>query len=196
MTKGVLVVIRGNSGSGKSTVARAVQQRFPRARCLVVPQDTVRRHMLRERDIPAAVNIDLIEHVATFGLSQGLIVIVEGILDADRYGRMLERLTESVADALHYCFDLSFEETLRRHARPSSISGVHGRAGGAVVSRVAATVVRRRNPHRCQLVFGGRRRPDRLRHPPRVDARLPLDGSGVTQGGSILGINVFADLLS
>ncbi|WP_281221247.1 AAA family ATPase [Nocardia uniformis] len=109
-------MIRGNSGSGKSTVSRAVQQRFPRASCLVVSQDTVRRHMLRELDTPTAVNGDLIEHIAAFGLAHGLIVIVEGILDADRYGRMLERLTASAAHVLHYCFDLSFEETLRRHA--------------------------------------------------------------------------------
>ncbi|MEV0465758.1 zeta toxin family protein [Nocardia tengchongensis] len=54
-----LVVIRGNSGSGKTTVANGVQQRFPRASCLVVPQDTVRRHMLRESDVPGAANIDL-----------------------------------------------------------------------------------------------------------------------------------------
>lgn len=62
-------MLRGNSGSGKSTIARAVQQRFPRASCLVVPQDTIRRRMLREFDIPAATNIDLIEHVAAFGLA-------------------------------------------------------------------------------------------------------------------------------
>lgn len=109
-------MIRGNSGSGKSTIARAVQQRFPRARCLVVQQDTVRRHMLRELDVPAAANVELIEHIAIWGLNSGLIVIVEGILDADRYGDMLERLTSSATRALHYAFDLSFEETLRRHA--------------------------------------------------------------------------------
>lgn len=87
----------------------------------MVPQDTVRRNMLRERDRAAALNIELIEHVATFGLARGLVVIVEGILDADRYGDMLERLTQSAARALHYGFDLSFDETLRRHAgRPQA----------------------------------------------------------------------------
>ncbi|MFF0546638.1 MULTISPECIES: AAA family ATPase [Nocardia] len=118
---GVLVGLRGNSGSGKTTVARAVQQRFARASCLVVAQDVVRRTMLRETDAPGAVNIDLIEHVAAFGLARGLIVIVEGILDADRYGEMLERLSMSAGSAMFYSFDLSFAETVRRHAsRPQA----------------------------------------------------------------------------
>lgn len=112
----VLVVIRGNSGSGKSTTAAAVQGCFERAECLVVSQDSVRRLMLREFDSPGALNIDLIEHIANFGLVRGLIVIVEGILDADRYGAMLERLTATAEHALHYSFDLSLEQTLDRHA--------------------------------------------------------------------------------
>ncbi|MFJ2834207.1 AAA family ATPase [Nocardia sp. NPDC087230] len=116
-TASVLVVLRGNSASGKSTVAHAVEQRFPRASCLVASQDMVRRKMLRETDAPAAVNIDLIEHVAAFGLARGLIVIVEGILDADRYAEMLERLSLTAGSALFYSFDLTFEETLRRHER-------------------------------------------------------------------------------
>ncbi|MEU6585921.1 AAA family ATPase [Nocardia sp. NPDC046763] len=45
-TVSVLVVLRGNSGSGKTTIARAVQQRFDRAECLVVSQDMVRRIMI------------------------------------------------------------------------------------------------------------------------------------------------------
>ncbi|WP_169815175.1 hypothetical protein [Nocardia uniformis] len=38
---GTLVVIRGNSGSGKSTTAIEVQQRFGRGTCAVVAQDVV-----------------------------------------------------------------------------------------------------------------------------------------------------------
>lgn len=77
--------------------------------------------MLHEHDIPRGANISLIEHIASYGLGQGLIVIVEGILDADRYGDMLERLTRSTRYALHYGFDLTFEETARRHAaRPQA----------------------------------------------------------------------------
>ncbi|WP_442941161.1 AAA family ATPase [Nocardia sp. NBC_00403] len=42
-----LIVIRGNSASGKSTVARALQCRFGRGTCVLVSQDTIRREMLR-----------------------------------------------------------------------------------------------------------------------------------------------------
>lgn len=77
--------------------------------------------MLWEPDSPGAVNIDLIEHIAAFGLARGLIVIVEGILGVDRYGGMLERLSSAAGQALHYGFDLTFEQTLVRHAgRPQA----------------------------------------------------------------------------
>ncbi|MEV3961588.1 adenylyl-sulfate kinase [Nocardia sp. NPDC050193] len=121
--KGVLVVIRGNSASGKSSTAVAVQRRFDHSRCAVVSQDTVRRNMLREFDEAGAFNIDLVEQIARSCLARGMVVIVEGILDANRYGPMLERLLTSVDRALLYSFDLTFAETLVRHAgRPQAAS--------------------------------------------------------------------------
>lgn len=44
-----LVILRGNSGSGKSSVARALQRKIGR-NTLLIPQDTVRREMLWVRD--------------------------------------------------------------------------------------------------------------------------------------------------
>ncbi|MFF0493515.1 AAA family ATPase [Nocardia sp. NPDC004068] len=49
-SKSALIVLRGNSGSGKSTVAHQLQRHFPKGQCAVVAQDTVRRTILRERD--------------------------------------------------------------------------------------------------------------------------------------------------
>ncbi|GAB2545005.1 P-loop NTPase family protein [Nocardia heshunensis] len=115
----VLVVIRGNSSSGKSTTALAVQQRFERGTCLLVPQDVVRRHLLREPDVDGAANIELLEQIASFGLARDLVVIVEGILNVFRYGAALERLTAAADHALHYSFDLTFEETVARHQSSS-----------------------------------------------------------------------------
>jgi adenylylsulfate kinase-like enzyme len=45
-----LIVLRGNSGSGKSTVARAVRERYGRG-CALIEQDYLRRIVLREREI-------------------------------------------------------------------------------------------------------------------------------------------------
>lgn len=112
---GTLVVLRGNLGSGKSTVARMIQERLPRATCLLVSQDRVRREMLNEPDIRGAANIDLIETIASWGLQRGMVVIVEGILNARRYSAMLERLRGHTPRPFFFAWDLDFEETARRH---------------------------------------------------------------------------------
>lgn len=112
---GVLVVLRGNSGSGKSTVARRVQAAFSPGECLVVPQDTVRRELLGDTDSAGAADIDLIETIAGWGLARGLVVVVEGILNAGRYQRTLERLAGIASRSHFFAWHLPLEETLRRH---------------------------------------------------------------------------------
>lgn len=86
-----LVVLRGNSASGKSSVADGLRERFGRDLALV-GQDNLRRIMLRERDRPGAANIGLIDLTARYALDAGFHVVVEGILYADRYGDMLTEL--------------------------------------------------------------------------------------------------------
>lgn len=46
-----LVLVRGNSGSGKSSIAQAVRDRYGRG-LAIVEQDHLRRVLLRERDLP------------------------------------------------------------------------------------------------------------------------------------------------
>ena len=60
----VLVILRGHSASGKSTVARRVQHALPRGRVAVVGQDHVRRDLLRERDGDPVDTIDLAPTIA------------------------------------------------------------------------------------------------------------------------------------
>ncbi|MCI3226657.1 AAA family ATPase [Streptomyces sp. NP-1717] len=111
-----LVVLRGNSASGKSTVAAAVRERFGRGLALV-GQDNLRRVVLRERDRPGAANIGLIDTVARYSLDAGYHVLVEGILYADHYGPMLAALRADHRGPTHsYYLDIPFEETLTRHA--------------------------------------------------------------------------------
>ncbi|WP_328303491.1 kinase [Streptomyces sp. NBC_00435] len=111
-----LIVLRGNSASGKSSVAEAIRDRHGRGVALV-GQDNLRRVVLRERDVPGAANIGLIGSVARYALDHGFHVIVEGILYADRYGPMLDALRRAHRGRTHfYYLDVPFEETLRRHA--------------------------------------------------------------------------------
>ncbi|MEV0359425.1 hypothetical protein AB0H71_25555 [Nocardia sp. NPDC050697] len=88
----------------------------------MIAQDYLRRIVLREPDQPGAFNVTLIETVAGACLERGLVVIVEGILDARRYGAVLARLAGRVEHPLFYAWNLSFEETTRRHAMRSQSS--------------------------------------------------------------------------
>ncbi|MFF0245638.1 AAA family ATPase [Streptosporangium sandarakinum] len=122
-----LIVLRGNSASGKSGVARALQATRDRD-LAVIGQDTVRRDILRERDVPGGANIGLIDVIARYSLDQGYHVLLEGMLYADRYERMLQALRADHRGPAHfYYLDVSFDETLRRHATKPQ-SGMYGEA--------------------------------------------------------------------
>jgi chloramphenicol 3-O-phosphotransferase len=116
-----LIVLRGNSGSGKSSVAAQIRARYGRGIALV-GQDNLRRVILRERDVPGAANIGLIDTVARYALQHGFHVIIDGILYADHYAAMLDGLRrDHPGPARFYYLDVPFEETMRRHAtRPQA----------------------------------------------------------------------------
>jgi shikimate kinase len=119
-----LIIIRGNSGSGKTTIAKQLQQdlqpRFVKDLghgTMLVQQDVVRREILRVSDIPENPAIKLIEEMVLFGEESGYDVILEGILNKNVYGDMLTRLMTHFKGRIQtYYFDISFEETLHRHA--------------------------------------------------------------------------------
>jgi adenylate kinase family enzyme len=119
-----LIIIRGNSDSGKTTVAKAVRSRLGDGlsdNTLLVQQDTIRRDMLRERDMPDRRSvIELTELVVEFGRKQGRIVVLEGIFSEKKYGEMLRKMVGAFDEAYVYYFDLPFEETLKRHATKSN----------------------------------------------------------------------------
>ncbi|MEU0615416.1 AAA family ATPase [Streptomyces albogriseolus] len=111
-----LVILRGNSASGKSSVAAGLRARFGRGLALVA-QDNLRRVVLREHDRPGAATIGLIDLTARHALDAGFHVVVEGILRADRYGAMLTRLHTDHRGRSHaYYLDVPLDETLARHA--------------------------------------------------------------------------------
>ncbi|MBM2657770.1 AAA family ATPase [Staphylococcus pseudoxylosus] len=110
-----LIIIRGNSGSGKSTIAKRIQQYLGEG-TMLIGQDEIRRQMLNVRDRPGNLAINLIEEIVTYGINHCDYVILEGILNKHKYGTMLNSFFEKSNINVHvYYFNLSFQETVRRH---------------------------------------------------------------------------------
>jgi hypothetical protein len=67
-----LIILRGNSATGKSATAAGIRSRCLPHRVAIVGQDYLRRTVLKEPDKPHGANIGLIEAVARYCLDQGL----------------------------------------------------------------------------------------------------------------------------
>jgi len=110
-----LIIIRGNSGSGKTTTAKSLQIYLGNG-TLLISQDVVRREMLKVQDREGNLSIDLIRQIAEYGKDKCEFIIVEGILYKERYVEMLKNLIQFYDhEAYAFYFDLSFEETVLRH---------------------------------------------------------------------------------
>jgi predicted kinase len=112
-----LVIIRGNSGSGKSTVAAEVRRRSGRG-CALLEQDYLRRVVLREHGSSTPVVAPgFITTVTRGALTSGYHVVLEGILDCRSHGPLLRELIAEHPGPVHvFWLQVSFEETVRRHA--------------------------------------------------------------------------------
>lgn len=110
-----LIILRGNSGSGKTTIAKSLQDHLGQG-TLLVSQDVVRRDMLKVHDRDGNLSINLIYQIAAYGKGTCGFVIVEGIFNSGRYGEMLKNLIQLYNGNVHtYYFDLTIEETIKRH---------------------------------------------------------------------------------
>ena len=111
-----LIILRGNSGSGKSSVAKGLQRRIGR-NTLMIPQDTVRREMLWAHDGYDTAAIPLLSSLLHYGYENSKVVILEGILNSKWYQPLFEAAVELFNRNIYaYYYDLPFEETLKRHA--------------------------------------------------------------------------------
>ena len=111
-----LIIIRGNSGSGKSAVVEKLRETFD-GKVAVIGQDTLRRTILMETDSLENTDIiGLLEQTVIYCLDKGYTVIVEGILSKPKYRDTLIKLMESApCKSSVFYIDVSIEETLRRH---------------------------------------------------------------------------------
>jgi predicted ABC-type ATPase len=109
-----LMIIRGNSGSGKSTVAKEVRKLLD-GKVALIEQDYFRRIVLKEKDTAEhTAIIDLLDQTVRLAISRGYIVILEGILSSEKYRGMLNSLANDFRSQVFY-IDVSFGETLIRH---------------------------------------------------------------------------------
>ena len=110
-----LVIIRGNSGSGKTTVAKGLQKKLGHGKMLI-SQDVVRREMLYVKDGEKPKVEELLFQLAMYGKNNCDVVILEGILNSKWYNNLFERLLKEFENNIFaYYFDIPFEETLERH---------------------------------------------------------------------------------
>lgn len=116
-----IIILRGNSGSGKTTIARQLQKQLGRG-TLLVSQDVVRREMLYIRDEPENMAIGLLVELVGYGRKNCKYVVLEGILYAEYYQRLFESIIHSYKNNIYaYYFDIPFYETLMRHrTKPNS----------------------------------------------------------------------------
>lgn len=110
-----LIILRGNSGSGKTTVAKELQNRFGR-NTMLISQDVIRRDMLKVKDGENTLALPLMKELLLYGNSHSDIVILEGIMYADWYKSLFELAVQLYGTEVYaYYFDLPFDETLKRH---------------------------------------------------------------------------------
>ena len=110
-----LIILRGHSGSGKTTVAKKLQRELGHG-TLLISQDVIRRDMLWVKDKEGNRALPLLMELVKYGRKNCSYTILEGILYADWYMPLFETaLTEYGHSIYAYYYDLPFQETLKRH---------------------------------------------------------------------------------
>lgn len=110
-----LIILRGNSGSGKTSVAKELQRQIGR-NTLLLSQDKIRREMLWANDGYDTPALPLLIALLQYGHKNNEVTILEGILKSEWYKPLFEEAVRLFdKDIYAYYYDLPFAETLRRH---------------------------------------------------------------------------------
>lgn len=118
MTDTKLIILRGPSGSGKSTTAKQLFKKAKR-RVALIEQDHY-RFIFNQAGGGSKSNSTAIHRMiqsdVLIALDEGYDVILEGILGVKSYDKILNEIFEKHPQHNYmYYFDISFEETARRH---------------------------------------------------------------------------------
>lgn len=113
----VLIILRGNSGSGKTTLAKALQEHFGPG-TVRLSHDMIRMDILHTHGQEGVEkSLPLMQELLKYGREHSEVTILEGILPSDAYRPLFETALEEFGDSIYaYYYDISFEETLRRHS--------------------------------------------------------------------------------
>lgn len=112
-----LIILRGNSGSGKTSAAKLLQERLG-PNTMRISHDMVRMEILHvwgrqgvERSLP------LMTELLRYGRRNSEFTVLEGILPYPEYKPLFDAALEEYGreNIFAYYYDISFEETLRRH---------------------------------------------------------------------------------
>ena len=115
MKKGLFITFEGPDGSGKTTVARALQKKFG-YNTMVISQDEIRRNILWVKDGVDTKALPLMIELMKYGYEHCDVVILEGIMYDEWYSPLFKTANELYGmDIYAYYFDIPFEETVRRH---------------------------------------------------------------------------------
>lgn len=110
-----LIVIRGNSGTGKSTVAQAIRKKCPTSDTMLVSQDMIRLEILNVKDSEDNKAIELIYNICNYGKKNCKYVILEGILAKEKYQVMLRKLIEQFEEVDIFYLKAQFKTTVQRN---------------------------------------------------------------------------------
>ena len=111
-----LILLRGSSGSGKTSTAKLLQERIDSS-TVRLSHDMIRMEILYthgregvERSLPLMIEL------LRYARWNAEVTILEGILHTVDYAPLFEAAVEEFGENIRaYYYDLSFEETLRRH---------------------------------------------------------------------------------
>ena len=117
-----LILLRGNSGSGKTTIAKGLQK-ILQDNTILISQDIVRREMLFVKKEEKHKVEELVFQLAMYGKKHCKFVIIEGIFYSKWYQHLFRQLVDEFkGNIFAFYFDIPFEETLKRHQMRESVN--------------------------------------------------------------------------
>jgi len=111
-----IIVLRGNSGSGKSTIAYELRK-LTEPMAVVIEQDHFRQKIVAQKgEEPRDLTKKLIHAIIDSGLHSGRDVIIEGIFSRTRWQDLFEEIIKRYnVRTYFFYFDIPLDETMRRH---------------------------------------------------------------------------------